>query len=90
MKSVEQCLIGTKGNMLKFKRKNNIKQLVEAVRYRHSEKPDDVRNRIVELMGDIPRIELFATEQCDGWDSIGYAIDGKDIRDALEEIIKNE
>jgi site-specific DNA-methyltransferase (adenine-specific) len=26
----------------------------------NSQKPDEVRDRIVELMGDLPRVELFA------------------------------
>jgi N6-adenosine-specific RNA methylase IME4 len=30
-----------------------------------------VRDRIVELCGDIPRIELFARENAEGWDSWG-------------------
>jgi len=71
MKSVEMCLMGIKGNPLKFKKKRNVKQLVEAVRKRHSEKPAEVRNRIVDLFGDLPRIELFARDEADGWDSWG-------------------
>jgi N6-adenosine-specific RNA methylase IME4 len=49
----------------------------------HSKKPDIVRNRIVELCGDVPRIELFARQTYPGWDFIGDEIDGKDIRDVL-------
>ena len=48
----------------------------------HSRKPDEARNRIVELMGDIPRIELFAREQTnlfgsnlDGWDVWGNEVE---------------
>ena len=29
----------------------------------HSKKPDEVRERIVTLMGDDPRVELFARQQ---------------------------
>lgn len=32
----------------------------------HSKKPDEVRERIVTLMGDLPRIELFARQQTPG------------------------
>jgi N6-adenosine-specific RNA methylase IME4 len=35
------------------------------------------------LCGDLPRIELFARDLCDGWDSVGNEIDGKDIRDVI-------
>lgn len=37
----------------------------------HSRKPDEVRDRIVELLGDLPRIELFAREAAPGWDCWG-------------------
>lgn len=51
---------------------------------KHSKKPSEIRDRIVELCGDIPRIELFAREKVDGWDCIGGEIDGRNIRDALK------
>ena len=37
----------------------------------HSRKPAIVRDRIVELLGDRPRIELFARERVPGWDGFG-------------------
>lgn len=49
--------------------------------------PNVVRDRIVELFGDVPRIELFARQQADGWVAIVNEIDGKDIRVALSELI---
>jgi len=60
---------------------SNSYQLVEDYRAEHSRKPDEVRKRIVELMGDVPRIELFARNdgskdlfghnRLDGWDVFG-------------------
>jgi len=44
-----------------FKRRD-IHQIVEAPVGRHSAKPDEVRQRIVDLCGDVPRVELFARE----------------------------
>lgn len=41
----------------------------------HSKKPDIVRNRIIELVGDLPRVELFAREKADGWDAWGNEVD---------------
>jgi len=58
MGNVEICLLATKGSPKRIKK--NIKQLVLSPRTKHSAKPSVVRERIVELMGDIPRIELFA------------------------------
>lgn len=41
---------------------------------KHSRKPAIVRDLIVELLGDRPRIELFARERVEGWDSWGDEI----------------
>ena len=38
---------------------------------RHSEKPAAFRDDIVNLVGDVPRIELFARHHIDGWDCWG-------------------
>lgn len=54
----EVCLIGVKG---KPKIKSNyVSSVIIEPKGKHSKKPDRVRNKIVELMGDLPRIELFA------------------------------
>ena len=37
----------------------------------HSKKPDITREKIVELMGNVPRIELFARQKTEGWDVWG-------------------
>ena len=37
----------------------------------HSKKPEEARSRIVRLMGDVPRIELFARSRAPGWDVWG-------------------
>ena len=37
----------------------------------HSRKPNEIRKEIVKLYGDIPRIELFAREQLEGFDVWG-------------------
>ena len=34
-------------------------------------KPDEVRKRIDSLFGGIPKVELFARRNSDGWDSWG-------------------
>ena len=41
-------------------------------------------------MGDLPRIELFAREDYEGWVCLGNEIDGRDIRDSLPELIGEE
>lgn len=74
LKNCELCLFGTRGHMVQYKQKNNIPQFVEAVRRRHSEKPEEVRRRIEELFGDVPRIELFARRRVPGWDCWGNEV----------------
>ena len=43
----------------------------EHKRLKHSEKPPIVRDWIVKWSGDLPRIELFARQEVEGWDCIG-------------------
>jgi len=77
----EICLIGVKGQAPKVS--NSISSIVESMREQHSKKPDLIRDKIVELCEDVPRIELFARQITPGWDYIGNEIDGKDIRDII-------
>ena len=51
-----------------------MRQVVLAPRGRHSEKPAVFRDRIVELVGDRPRIELFARMTAPGWDCWGNEV----------------
>lgn len=74
LKNCEICLLGTKGHMLKFKGRNNIKQLFYAERTVHSRKPDCVRTFIDDIFPRVPKIELFAREQHDGWDCWGNEV----------------
>ena len=71
--NAEFCILATKG---KPKRKDKgIPQILATPRMRHSRKPDIIRERIVQLMGDLPRVELFARQKVDGWDSWGNEVD---------------
>ncbi len=75
LKNCELCLLATKGKMLKYKFSNNVRQLVEAERTKHSRKPQEVRERIEALFGTLPRIELFAREKTEGWDVWGNEVE---------------
>ena len=65
----ECCLIGVKGKPIVVS--NYMSSVVMSPRGEHSQKPDIIRDKIVELCGDIPRIELFARKRSEGWDSWG-------------------
>ena len=41
----------------------------------HSKKPAETRYRIVNLMGDVPRVELFARQKTPGWDTWGNELE---------------
>lgn len=77
LQSVELCLLGKRGKPQRVQR--NVKQLVVDEVLRHSQKPDIVAKRIVDLMGDVPRIELFARQKRIGWDVWGNEVDGVDL-----------
>ena len=79
--NAELCLLATHKTFPK--RKKPIKQIVLFPRGKHSKKPYEVRKRIIELMGDLPRIELFARppkdllfedESYKGWDVWGNEV----------------
>lgn len=74
--NAEICLLGvTPGFKAAAQIKNHaVHQVIESPIQAHSAKPDETRRRIVELMGDVPRIELFARNRCPGWDAWGDEI----------------
>lgn len=73
--NAEVCLLGvTPGFKAKTQiRAHNVHQIIEAPFEGHSKKPDETRRRIVELLGDVPRLEMFARQRADGWDALGPA-----------------
>lgn len=68
--NAELCLLATKGKVLERKSRG-VHQIVDDRIMKHSQKPDTVAKRIVELFGDLPRIELFARKKIEGWDVWG-------------------
>lgn len=63
-----ECLLfATRGKWGELRRSRSVRQVVEAPLGRHSEKPAIVAERLVELVGDVPRIELFARAPRPGW-----------------------
>ncbi len=71
-RNTEILLLGTKGKPKAIS--HSISEIIEYPIMEHSKKPPIIRNKIVELSGDLSRIELFARDKCDGWDSWGDEI----------------
>lgn len=71
--NAEICLLAVKGNP---KRQSScVSQLIVSPREEHSKKPDETRDRIVKLMGDLPRVELFARQKTEGWNVWGNEVE---------------
>lgn len=68
----EVCLLATRGHPKRESSK--IHQFIISPIEAHSKKPDIVRDKIVELAGDVPRIELFARQTTPGWDVWGNEV----------------
>jgi N6-adenosine-specific RNA methylase IME4 len=73
-KNPEICLLATKGNPKRMSA--GVRQLQRHQVREHSRKPDEIRGEIVKLLGDLPRIELFARQKFDGWDVFGNEVEG--------------
>ena len=83
----EICLLATKGNPKRVSK--SVSNLVITHLRGHSQKPDEVREKIVQLMGDLPRIELFARQRVDGWDCWGNEVDSDiDLNPKHREVLK--
>ena len=82
--NVELCLLGMRGHIKAADK--TVPQVVMYPRLGHSVKPPVVRERIVQLFGDLPRIELFARQQAAGWDAAGFSIDGISLQEKIEQL----
>ncbi len=72
--NTEFVLLGTRGKPKRISA--NVRQLIYHPIMEHSRKPDQVRDRIVDLCGDRSRLELFARDRAQGWDVFGNQVDG--------------
>jgi N6-adenosine-specific RNA methylase IME4 len=84
----EICLIAAKGKPKRLSK--GVHSVIDTPIEGHSKKPNEIRLRIVELMGDLPRVELFARQKVDGWECLGNEIDGLDITQSiLKRLLEN-
>lgn len=80
--NTEPCLLATRGRV--HRADAGVRQVILddsfteetlfAPRGKHSAKPLEARNRIVRLLGDVPRLELFARERVEGWAAWGNEV----------------
>lgn len=69
----EVCLLATRGKPKVLS--NSVSSVIIAPREEHSKKPAQVRDKIVQLCGDLPRLEMFARQATDGWELFGNQVD---------------
>lgn len=72
--NTEDCLFAVMGRMPE-RSDASICQHITSPRMEHSAKPQCIRDSLVKLVGDVPRIELFARSADHGWDSWGNELD---------------
>ena len=80
----EVCLMGVRGKVHPLVKSNKVSSVIITEKTRHSKKPAIVRDKIIKLFGDLPRIELFARKpqdqlfedkSFDGWDVWGNEVE---------------
>jgi len=77
--NIEVCLLGMRGHIKAVDK--TVPQILMEPRRGHSVKPPIVRDRIVQLFGELPRVELFARgKPAKGWDVWGNEVEGNSIR----------
>ncbi|MDR2150412.1 MAG: DNA methyltransferase [Spirochaetaceae bacterium] len=86
--NIEMCLLGMRGHIKSVDK--TVPQIVMHRRAGHSVKPPIVRNRIVQLFGDLRRIELFGRERTAGWDVAGFDIDGINLQEKIPQLLHEE
>jgi N6-adenosine-specific RNA methylase IME4 len=69
----ELCLLATRGRISRINA--SVRNLVVSSLREHSRKPDEIRDMITQLVGDLQRIELFARSSPAGWDVYGNEIE---------------
>ena len=71
----ESALIATIGKASNLVDNHGVRAVRSAPVGRHSKKPDEFRDDIVKMCGDVPRLEMFARNSTDGWDLFGNECD---------------
>lgn len=70
--NAEICLLATKGKP--HRKSKSVHQFIISPIEQHSKKPDIARDKIIELAGNLPRVELFARQKTPGWDVWGNEV----------------
>ena len=86
--NTEPCFIAVKGKPKRVSA--SVFQIIKSKLNGHSRKPNIVRNKIIELIGDLPRIELFAREKVEGWDAWGNEVPNEEQKELELQKLKGD
>lgn len=67
---MEQCWLATRGDGYERLSQGEAQVMFAPLR-EHSRKPDEIADSIVRLVGDVPRLEMFARTVRPGWSAFG-------------------
>jgi len=70
--NAEVCLLAVKGNPKRLDM--GVHSVIFTPIESHSKKPAETRERIIRLVGDLPRVELFARQTTQGWHAWGNEV----------------
>ena len=68
-------VVGKKGKIPYPRGAKNIRQFLSEKRTNHSVKPNEIRNRIYQMFPTQNKIELFARQKINGWDTFGNEVE---------------
>lgn len=71
--NAEVCLLATRGHPKR--QAANVHQFIISPIDAHSKKPEEAREKIVALTGNVPKVELFARQSPPGWDVWGNEVE---------------
>ena len=70
--NAELCLLATKGNPKRISA--GVHSIIDTPIEKHSKKPEITKEKIIQLVGNLPKIELFARQKTNGWDAWGNEV----------------
>lgn len=79
--STEMVIVGKRGRIPQPRGCRKQRQMVKAPRQAHSQKPEEVQDRIDLMFPTQNKLELFARRERPGWVCEGNELDGLDIYD---------
>jgi N6-adenosine-specific RNA methylase IME4 len=81
----ESALIAVKGKAGSLIADHGVRAVRKAKISAHSKKPDEFRDDIVKMCGDVARLEMFARTSTEGWD-----VFGNEVENSIEIGVQND